>query len=260
VYLPQTRRGGQGGGRGALDFASLDRTRAPPLLGFSALSLAMHLAAFGAIERAAAVGRPAFDERQPSLLGETLEVDPPAIDPPEDESASVTTAPAAAGPMNRPRSVRFRRPGAATAVAAVPPALFGAVGVRSATDLATTFTRAFPQAASADRIWSSVPFGSAGRAEVTLVLDEDGHIARSSVDGATALRSSLERTVVLLGAREFTARGAVTRLRVTARVSRDDVFALSAGSFSGDVGAAFFALPPLGGPGRRVDVEIRLLP
>jgi hypothetical protein len=55
---------------------------------------------------------------------------------------------------------------------------------------------------------------------------------------------------------------------VTARIARDDVhdglhgdvFALSGGSFSGDVGTAFFALPAGSGPGRRVDVELRLLP
>jgi hypothetical protein len=59
----------------------------------------------------------------------------------------------------------------------------------------------------------------------------------------------------------------VTRIRVSARVTRDDVhdglhgdvFALSGGSFVGDLGSAFFALPPSAGPGRRVDVELRLL-
>jgi hypothetical protein len=57
-------------------------------------------------------------------------------------------------------------------------------------------------------------------------------------------------------------------MRVTARLSRDDVhdglhgdvFALSGGSFAGDVGNAFFALPPKDGPGRRLDLEVRLLP
>jgi hypothetical protein len=38
-----------------------------------------------------------------------------------------------------------------------------------------------------------------------------------------------------------------------------DVFALSGGSFSGDVGTAFFALPGTAGAGRRVDVELRLV-
>ncbi|MGA7122900.1 MAG: hypothetical protein WBY94_22555 [Polyangiaceae bacterium] len=247
----------------------MGRPRAPPFLGFAAVSLALHAAAFTAIGRGDTTTRPAFDERSASIAGETLDVDPPAIASPDDEPPNVAT-PSPAGVTTRRRSARLRTAASATPNAAVPPALFGAVGVRFATDLATTFTRAFPQAASADRIWSSVPFGSAGRADVTLVLDKDGRLARSGIDGSpsSALRGSIERTLVLLGTRDFTARGAVTRLRMTARVSRDDVhdglhgdvFALSAGSFSGDVGSAFFALPPAGGPGRRVDVEIRLLP
>jgi hypothetical protein len=83
-----------------------------------------------------------------------------------------------------------------------------------------------------------------------------------------ALRRGIERALLLLGARAFTARGATTRLRVSASVTSDvvhdglhgDVFALSGGSFSGDVGTAFFTLPGAGGPGRRIDVELRLLP
>ena len=39
-----------------------------------------------------------------------------------------------------------------------------------------------------------------------------------------------------------------------------DVFALSAGSFSGEVGTAFVALPASVGAGRRVDIEVRLIP
>lgn len=249
----------------------MDRLRVSPLLGFTALSLALHTAAFLTVRRGADRSSPsAFDERSQTLAGETLDVDPPALAPADDESASKAPAPSAAAATARPPAFRGRLAAASAAAAAAPPALFGAVGVRFATDLATTFTRAFPQAASADPIWSSVPFGSAGRAEVALVLDDEGHLARSGIDGSPseALRRGIERTLVLLATREFTARGAVTRLRVAARVSRDDVhdglhgdlFALSAGSFAGDVGAAFFALPAAAGPGRRVDVEIRLLP
>jgi hypothetical protein len=244
--------------------------RRPPLLGFAALSLALHAAALTAVRRRDGVAPPLeFDHRVQSLAGETLDVDPPSLPAPDDEPLNRTVpANATAGGM-RPL-FRGRASRATPASATAPPALFGAVGLRFATDLATTFTRAFPQAASADPIWSSVPFGSAGRAEVALVLDGDGHLSRSEIGGSpsTALRRSIERTLVLLATRDFTARGAVTKLRAIARVSRDDVhdglhgdvFALSAGSFSGDVGAAFFALPPAAGPGRRVDVEIRLLP
>jgi hypothetical protein len=158
---------------------------------------------------------------------------------------------------------------AADSHAGAKPAAFGAVGVRFATDLATTFTRAFPQAASADAIWGSASFGSAGTADVSLVLDDAGHLIGHSIVGSpsTALRRGVERTLALLGPRSFTARGAITKLRVAARVGRDDVhdglhgdvFALSGGSFSGDVGTAFFALPAPGG-GRRIDVELRLIP
>jgi hypothetical protein len=149
--------------------------------------------------------------------------------------------------------------------------IFGAVGVPYAADLARTFTGTFPQTASADPTWDGAPLGSAGAAEVSLVLDDAGHLVESSVNGhpSPALRRGIERTLAMLAPRVFTARGAVTKLRLVARVSRDDihdglhgdVFALSGsgGSFSGDVGTAFFARPGPGG-GRRVDVEVRLLP
>src|SRR4029079_13852649 len=42
------------------------------------------------------------------------------------------------------------------------PVRFGAVGERGAVDLATAFTRGFPQAASADPIWARAPFGPTG--------------------------------------------------------------------------------------------------
>jgi len=148
--------------------------------------------------------------------------------------------------------------------------LFGAVGARLATDLATSFTRAFPQVASADPAWAAAALGSTSAALLTLVLDDDGHLEGGTITGAPAeaLRRGIERALVLLKAREFTARSSTTRLRITAHVARDDVhdglhgdvFALSGGSFAGDVGTAFFALPPSAGPGRRIDVEIRMLP
>ncbi len=120
-------------------------------------------------------------------------------------------------------------------------------------------------------MWTAAPFGATSTAEVTLVLDDEGHLGRITVAGSpsAALRRGIDRTMALLGTgRAFTAHGAVTRIRLTSRVSRDevhdglhgDVFALSGGSFSGEVGSAFFALPPAAGPGRRVDVELRLLP
>jgi hypothetical protein len=264
------------------------RTRAssppgvPPLLVFIVASLGLHTAAAIALRaphRGDVAAAPAFDPSSPPLSGDTLEVEPVAAAPADEDEAPPTPSPTPA-PATAPRSApapaaeRGAAPAAAPGgapAAARPPALFGAVGVRFASDLATTFTRAFPQAASADPIWTEAPFGAASTAEVTLVLDDEGHLGRIAVTGSpsAALRRGIDRTMALLGTgRAFTAHGAVTRIRLTSRVSRDDVhdglhgdvFALSGGSFSGEVGSAFFALPPAAGPGRRVDVELRLLP
>jgi hypothetical protein len=253
------------------------RSRPPPLGAFLALSILAHVGTFAA----ARWGRPQASlpmfeppEQAVTLAGDTLDVEPatsPAPAAPEDTPEDAPTpaaAPALAhavahAPASASASTHAPTP-------APPPPLFGAVGARLATDLATAFTRALPQVASADPAWSSAGLGSTSSATVTLVLDDDGHLAQRSLAGAPsdALRRGIERTLVLLGAREFTARAASTRLRITARVSRDDVhdglhgdvFALSGGSFAGDIGMAFFALPGRAGPGRRVDVELRLLP
>jgi hypothetical protein len=62
-------------------------------------------------------------------------------------------------------------------------AMFGAVGDRSAADLAKAFTRDFPQAASGDPVWRSTPLGAAGEATLVLTLDDGGHIADVQVVG-----------------------------------------------------------------------------
>ena len=252
------------------------RRPSPPLIIFAMLSVGLHAAALGGAGRKGPPpAPPSFDSTPGALVGDTLEVDPTQADQPEPTEPAPATgqgepptqpaAPAAPAPGARPAV----SPGSSSSpVAAAAPSLFGAVGVRYATDLATTFTRAFPQAGSADSIWNTVPIGSAGTADVTLVLDEAGHLVSSTIQGSPspALRRGIERALVMLQARTFTARGAMTKLRVTARVSRDDVhdglhgdvFALSGGSFAGAVGTAFFALP--GSPGRRIDLELRLIP
>jgi hypothetical protein len=272
----------------------LDRTlrllRGHWLMPYAALSLSLHVAGLALVRARAVPPPPAFEPTTSTLSGETLDVEPAPPDPGEDspgvadETATATPAvdPGRRRKATEPASTRAPAellaaraaavggaPAASDSQAGGKPAAFGAVGVRFATDLATTFTRAFPQAASADGVWGSVSFGNAGTADVTLVLDESGHLTGHTIGGSpsTALRRGVERTLALLGPRTFTARGAVTKLRVAARVGRDDVhdglhgdvFALSGGSFSGNVGTAFFALPAPGG-GRRIDVELRLLP
>jgi hypothetical protein len=146
-----------------------------------------------------------------------------------------------------------------------PPLVYGAAGERGAVDLATAFTRGFPQAASADAHWLQAPFGSAGEAIVSLDIAASGMLVGHSVGGSpsAALRAGIERTIALIGARTFTSTGAQTRLRVSARVSPDqvhdglhgDVFAIG-GSFAQSVGNAFFALAV----GRRIDVRVHAMP
>jgi hypothetical protein len=258
--------------------------RPPSLAAFALASALLHVGAFATV-RARAPSGPAFEPASPMLTGDMLDVEPEAEEPGAEEAteapelAAQAAPPVTPGPTTDPPRMRTSSatrasslPNAATAPTAggARPGLFGAVGVRYASDLATTFTRGFPQAASADPVWATVAFGSAGTADVFLTLDDAGHLQSSSISGAPspALRRGVERTLALLGARAFTARGATTRLRLVARVGRDDVhdglhgdvFALSGGSFSGDVGTAFFALPASGGPGRRIDVELRLVP
>ncbi|MGD0677612.1 MAG: hypothetical protein ABSC94_19520 [Polyangiaceae bacterium] len=251
----------------------MERLRAPPLLLFGVLSLALHLLAFGSLKGAAAEG-PAFDPVSETFSGDTLDLEAlrdgpgPLSSGDEPVIQTAPTSPRGGGPSARTRGNAPSAPGAVVPSGA--PRLFGAVGVPYAADLATTFTRAFPQAASADPLWQTAPFGSAGTAQVTLLIDGDGRLTSSAIAGtpSAALRAGIERTVALLGSRPFKAEARITRLRVVARVARDDlhdglhgdVFALSGGSFTGDVGSAFFALPTANGPGRRIDVDFRTLP
>ena len=262
---------------------SLSRPRlpAPPLVLFALFSAALHGGAFAFVRSRPSheVSPPSFDPTSPALTGETLDVEPASTEPgaeaadttqPAESPALVTPGLTTVPPHPAAAANRALHPASTpSAPGGAKPALFGAVGVRFATDLATTFTRAFPQAASADAVWATVPFGSAGTADLTLTLDDAGHLTSNTVTGtpSPALRRGIERTLALLGPRAFTSRGMTTKLRVVARVGRDDVhdglhgevFALSGGSFSGEVGTAFFALPAAGG-GRRIDVELRLVP
>jgi hypothetical protein len=139
--------------------------------------------------------------------------------------------------------------------------VFGAIRERASVDLATAFTRGFPQAASADPVWATAPYGPAGEATVVLEIDASGALVDARVDGTPgpAMRRGLDRTLALIRARTFTARQAVTRLHVSARVSPDevhdglhgDVFAIG-GSFAAAEGQAFFALAI----GRRIDLRV----
>ncbi|MBK6460827.1 MAG: hypothetical protein IPF92_07440 [Myxococcales bacterium] len=230
-----------------------------------------------------------------NLVGDSFELPAPTLTPPDDVAPAApapapeptaTSASAAPGTKatpegdgpSRPASPRGRAAptagpttlqAAAGATGASPesatgsgPPVYGAAGERGAVDLATAFTRGFPQAASADPAWTTAPLGAAGEVDVVLTLDETGKLVDSQVGpGATApLAAGIRRTLALVGGRAFTSRGKVTRLHLVATVSPDtvhdglhgDVFAIG-GSYAGSEGQAFFALAI----GRRVDLRVR---
>jgi len=210
---------------------------------------------------------------QPEVLfsGDTFEVpeELPTIDPETLPIAPVE----ATGPKTTPQPSRTSAlrsnashagPGEARAGGGESTAgtVFGASGDRASVDLATAFTRGFPQAASADPAWTLAPFGPAGEATIALEIDESGALVATRIEGSPspALRAGITRTIALIRARAFTASRPVTRLLVTGEVSADvvhdglhgEVFAVG-GSFDGSQGSAFFALAI----GRRVDLTVR---
>ena len=206
-----------------------------------------------------------MDVEPPSLPVDVDEETPANASPEEVASpAPVTPSPATTPGPGPGRAAHPGQPGVAAPASA--PAVFGAVGVRYATNLATTFTRGFPPGGQRGRNLGRRFVRSRGRGQ-GLVIDEGGHLTSSSVRAARARAPARDRSHAGAARRaHLHSAGAVTKLRVTARVSPNDVhdrlpgdvFALSGGSFAGDTGTAFFALP--GASARRVDVELRLVP
>jgi hypothetical protein len=262
-----------------------------PLVAFLALSLVTHGAAVAVGLRARTQGVAPEDSRRvsPEATGDTFEIPTEPVDSPETIApASAAEDPAGAPPRTAMPAAPHDRAGAAP----VPPharigtrpttsspegatageetrpstALFGAVGERAAAPLAATFTRGFPQAASADPLWITAPLGPAGTVDVDLTLDDQGALIDSRTSGASvspALAEGVRRTLALIKARSFVAAARVTRLRVTATVTPDqihdglhgEVFAIG-GTFDDGQGNGFFALAV----GRRIDVQVRVVP
>jgi hypothetical protein len=212
---------------------------------------------------------PPADPPAATFAGDTFEL--PAPDVSENAVREEAVHRSASGEGEPPRPARPARAGRAAASASGAASthasegsssLYGAIADRSAADLATAFTRGFPQAASADPVWRSAPLGSFGTATVVLTLSEVGTIEHVDVQGApsAALANGIRRTLALLGSRPLTARGKTTRLVLTGMVSADqvhdglhgEVFAIG-GSFAGGEGHAFFALAI----GRRIDLTVR---
>lgn len=252
-------------------------------LGFGSVSLGAHAALATPLVLLALMSRFCSAPAPTALRGDTIDVEPlevaqseplgsddlaPALEP----ATPAEDVPTDLGDLpKKPAAPTSRRPPApprpaASAISASAGAgasgggLFGAVGEPGAVDLATAFVRAFPQAASTDPIWAKAAFGPAGTMDVVLTLDESGQITGEELrGGGPELRAGATRSLALIRRRKFTAKGAHTRLRLTATVSHDDVhdglhgdvFAIG-GSFSGRTGSAFFALAI----GRRIDLSV----
>lgn len=218
----------------------------------SKLALAVSLSAHGAVllaftraPKAPHDPHPQVEsaETRPSIAGDTFELPAPAVDEPttptvdsftapETESeAPSTTAPSStnasttSSTRSHPRnhvspSARGRADDSENG-ATGEGTLYGAVGDRSATDIAKTFARAFTQTASEDPAWQAAPLGSAGRATVSLTIDASGHIQDVQVSGSpsAALSSSIHRTMALVRSRTFTAHQRTTQIRLLAKIT-----------------------------------------
>jgi hypothetical protein len=239
------------------------------------LSFALHVAVAALVlapPRAQPTPAPVPAPPATTFAGDTFELPAPEVSGGEGEPAPVRAEQAATrdreGEREQKRHARPARSGAAASASEGARAsegssgLYGAVADRSAADLATAFTRGFPQAASADPAWRTAPLGPLGTATVVLTLSESGTVEHVDVQGApsAALANGIRRTLALLGSRPLTARGKTTRLVVTGAVTADqvhdglhgEVFAIG-GSFTGGEGNAFFALAI----GRRIDLHVR---
>ncbi len=214
-------------------------------LGFGSVSVGAHAALATPLVVLALVSRFCSAPAPTALHGDTIDVEPLEVAQSEP-LGSDDLAPAPAEPAPRDEAVDElgdvpkkpaarvprRPPTAAPIAASALPAtrrrywrsrrLFGAVGEPGAVDLATAFVRAFPQAASTDPIWAKAAFGPAGTMDVVLTLDESGQITGEELrGGGPELRAGATRSLALIRRRKFTAKGAHTRLRLTATVSHD---------------------------------------
>ena len=265
----------------------LRRVLSPPVA--LAASVALHVASATALVLGAgrAPEAPRSDPA-PALAGETFELPSPdevfvplanASPSPEVAGETAPPAPEPGAEPTHPHTAKPLAKGGRSALAAGRPSAgraaeppsegsgsggdktYGAVGDRSAADLATAFTRGFAQASSMHPAWTTAPFGSAGEATLVLELDEGGHLAGHHVEGAPSagLAAGIRSTLALIGARPFVAHGKVTRLHVIATISpsepRDDMHGVYGigGSFVSGEGHAFFSLPS----GRKIDVKVR---
>ena len=103
-------------------------------------------------------------------------------------------------------------------------ASLGAVGLPPGVrHLAKAFARALPEGGHRDAAWSELPLGPAGRAKVSIFVNEQGHIEQAELDPAQQtpepLRRMIERTLLLLKSGTFS----LDQQRVSAGIQRISV-------------------------------------
>lgn len=191
-------------------------------------------------------GGPLYDvavEARPAAPA-PVEAKPVGAKPVEAKPAVAVRDPAGAGEPEAPKPAAprpraERRPRAAAAAAspsagdgqgrgagAASGGTFGAEGPGSPRDLGRAFTRAIPPACSADPVWASLPAGDAGKLEIEVHIDAEGHMRSAEPRGTSrpeALLHVLRRTVPLLQAGTFAVREGATAegteiLEIAARV------------------------------------------
>jgi hypothetical protein len=229
---------------------------------FLTASVLLHVGAGGVayvVSKIPRIDHPA----KPAFAGETFEIAAASDESPRetvmDPTPETKTDDRATEPAPRARP-RVAIQGDNTARSVEVPLTYGALGDRSATDVTIALSRGFPQSASPDPVWRTVPLGDAGSATLEIELEEDGTLARWSLGaGASpALRAGITRTMAFIGGRTFLAHGRTTRLHVSAHVTTDAtrdgadaVYAIHS-EHEGQSASAYFSLSV----GRRVDLVI----
>ncbi|HEX4514056.1 MAG TPA: hypothetical protein VH054_10980 [Polyangiaceae bacterium] len=233
-------------------------------LAFLTASLAIHAGAGGVAYVVSKIPHVEHGAPKPVFNGETFEIAGVITESPRE----VVTEPAPSQTKTddeAAEAVHVARPhvtthGENTMTGAEAPLTYGALGDRSAVDVTVALARGFPQAASPDAEWRTVPLGDAGAAILDIDLEEDGTLARWGLGaGASpALREGIRRTMAFIGGRTFLAHGKTTRLHVSAHVTTDAtrdgtdaVYAIHS-EHDGPSASAYFSLSV----GRRVDLTI----
>ncbi len=118
-----------------------------------------------------------------------------------------------------------------------------------------------------DKAWAALPIGPVGAADVTIEIDDTGHLTPAAIAFAgspPALRAASTRALAMVAGHAFTARGARSHLSIAAVISapsNEDDFHGTRVALSGVAECSGFVCKPFfAQPGRRVDFTVKLLP